>query len=202
MDGSRSHFKIITYYSFWRFVWSWFKRSQSHGKGTVLKNHFLLRSLEIDQNSSRFARTIKVNERGAHASALSWLDISLYLNFEAKSNSYKIVAFWFWSFCQKWLIRRQKRTFTSTHMHSWIFRIVSQFLYSDVYLTFRRIEFSESAMKPNFLCIEQIRKLLEIIKHRKVDKKPELVGSCLLEILGSDPNSQLLKSLYILEVLR
>ena len=57
-------------------------------------------------------------------------------------------------------------------------------------------------MKPNFLCIEQIRKLLEIIKHRKVDKKPELVGSCLLEILGSDPNSQLLKSLYILEVLR
>ena len=123
-------------------------------KRNCSENHFLLNSFVIGQNSPRFSRAIKVNERGTHTSALSWLDISLYLNFEAKSNSYKIVALWFWSFCQKWLIRCQKRTFTSTHMHSWIFRIVSQFLSSDVYLTFRRIEFSESLMNPNFLWIE------------------------------------------------
>ena len=71
-----------------------------------------------------------------------------------------------------------------------------------MYLTFRRIEFSESLMNPYFRGIEKTIKMLEIMKHRKVDKKPELVGSCLLKILGSDPNSQLLKSLYILEVLR
>ena len=112
----------------WELIWSWHWLNRR-------KSLFLLNSLE---NWSKFAtvrtvsRTLEVNERGTHASALSWLDISLYLNFEAESNSYETVALWFWSFCQKWLIRCQKRTFTSTHMHSWIFRIVSQSRSSDV----------------------------------------------------------------------
>ena len=74
-------------------------------------------------------------------------------------------------------------------MHFGIFRIVSHF------------GAAIFAMNRNFRGIRQSDQLAEIMKHRKVDKKPELVGSCLLEILGSDPNSQLLKSLYILEVL-